>query len=187
MMNDVALLLARAYVGTGIAAHGAQKAFGVFGGPGPHGAAQFMDSLGLKPGARYGAAASYNEIASGTMIALGIGGPLGPAMLASNMIVAATTVHAKNGFFNDKGGVEFPGLYMAAALAFAGAGYGRFSLDETLGLEDLRSHWATGLALAGAVLGALGVLSQRRIEPHGSIPGVNGEAAVQPEPAGSPG
>jgi putative oxidoreductase len=79
MSHDLGLLAARLAFGLSFAAHGAQKAFGWFGGPGPQGAAGFMESLGFKPGSTYASAASYNEIGSGLLIALGLGGPLGPA------------------------------------------------------------------------------------------------------------
>ena len=85
MIDDSARLVSRVALGLSYAAHGAQKAFGWFGGPGPQGAAGFMESLGLKPGAPYATAASYGELAAGTLIALGLGGPIGPAILLSGM------------------------------------------------------------------------------------------------------
>ena len=91
-----------------------------------------MASVGLKPGETYATAASYNEIASGLMIALGLGGPLGPAGAISTMIVAAETVHKKNGFFAGKGGVEVNVLYLAGALALASSGYGALRLDRRI-------------------------------------------------------
>jgi putative oxidoreductase len=166
MIHDLGLLLARVAVGAGVASHGAQKAFGWFEGPGPEGAAQFLESLGFKPGAKYATAASYNEIASGVLIALGLGGPLGPAQLISNMIVAAETVHLKNGFFAAKGGFEVNLLYSAAALAFASSGYGAFSVDHALGLDEKIHHpVATTLAIAGGLAAAWMILGQRDLGP----------------------
>jgi putative oxidoreductase len=161
MVKDIALLLARAVVGGGIAAHGAQKAFGAFEGPGPDGAAKYMESVGLKPGELYGPAAAWTEMTAGALIMLGLGGSLGPSMLMSTMTVANVTVHAKNGFFAAKNGIEFPTLYLSAALAFAGGGYGRLSLDERIGLQRYRTHLITGLVLAGGIGAAIAILSQR--------------------------
>jgi putative oxidoreductase len=166
MIRDLGLLAARLALGLGIASHGAQKAFGWFEGPGPEGAAGFMESVGLKPGATFAKAASYNEIGSGLLIALGFGGPLGPAGVISTMLVAAETVHKKNGFFAGKGGVEVNVLYSAGALALASAGYGALSLDRVLGLDEKFEHPVlTALALAGGVGSAYAILGQRDTSP----------------------
>src|ERR1700733_5951901 len=133
MMRDMALLGARLAVGGGMAAHGAQKALGWFEGPGPAGTAKMMHGLGFRPGETYAALASWNEIAAGTLIALGLGGPIGPSMLISGMLVAQKSVHAKNGFFAQKGGIEVPFVYSAAALTFAATDFGALSLDHVLG------------------------------------------------------
>ncbi len=166
MIDDLGLLASRLALGLSMASHGAQKAFGWFDGPGPEGAAGFMASLGFKPGTTYASAASYNEIASGLLIALGLGGPLGPAGVMSNMLVAAQSVHAKNGFFAGKGGVEVPVLYSAGALALASSGYGAFSLDRALRVgEKLRHPALTTLALAGGLAAAWIVLGSRDTSP----------------------
>src|SRR5580698_314812 len=99
MIRDFALLAARLAVGGAMAAHGAQKALGWFDGPGTEKAAQMMHGLGFRPGSTNGFLAAWNEIASGALIALGLGGPAAPSMLISGMIVAQQSVHAKNGFF----------------------------------------------------------------------------------------
>ena len=49
MIDDLGLLPRALAVGLGYAAHGTQKAFGWFDGPGPQGAAGFMESLGSIP------------------------------------------------------------------------------------------------------------------------------------------
>jgi putative oxidoreductase len=195
-MHDLGLLAARLALGLGLASHGAQKAFGWFEGPGPEGAAGYMASLGLKPGETYATAASYNEIASGLLIALGLGGPLGPAGAISTMVVAAETVHKKNGFFAGKGGVEMNVLYSAGALALASSGYGALSLDNLLGLDEKLHHpVVTTLALAGGVAAAYAILAQRDLSPpdgtlaQPTMPGNrehNGAAAgAAPSPAAS--
>jgi len=166
MIDEFGLLASRLTIGLSYAAHGAQKAFGWFEGPGPQGAAGFMESLGLRPGEKYATTASYGELAAGMLIALGLGGPIGPATVISGMIVAQTTVHAKNGYFAAKGGIELGVLYSAAALAFASSGYGDLSLDHALGLDDRLHHPAfTTLVLAGAVAAAYAVLAQRDTSP----------------------
>jgi len=166
MIDDLGLLAARVTLGASYAAHGAQKAYGWFEGPGPQGAAGFMESLGFRPGAKFAASASYAELAAGTMIALGLGGPIGPALLLSGMIVAQTTVHAKNGYFAAKNGVEVGTIYSAGALALASSGYGDLSLDHALGLDKkLRHPVVTTLALAGALAAGYFMLGQRDTSP----------------------
>lgn len=162
MIRDLGLLLARCAVGLSFAAHGAQKAFGWFGGPGPKGAADMMGSLGFTPPERYGALASYNEIVAGTLCTLGLGGPLGPSIVIAQMIVAMSTVHAKNGFFMQKGGVEPGVVYSAAALALAMAGFGRYSLDRRFGMQALEDERLLAAVMLGSVGTAIATLQQRR-------------------------
>src|SRR5438552_10994517 len=100
------LLIARLIFGLLMAAHGAQKAFGWFGGYGLAGTGGFMENLGFRPGRLFAAAAAFGEIASGLLIAAGLFGPVGPALLLSVMIVAAVTVHWKNGVFVTSNGIE---------------------------------------------------------------------------------
>ena len=94
MTDDLGLLVARAALGLSLASHGAQKAFGWFEGPGPEKAAGYMASLGLKPGDKFATAASYNEIGSGLLITLGLGGPLGA--LVGEVRPAARVMHEDN-------------------------------------------------------------------------------------------
>lgn len=163
MINDVAMLASRAAVGLAMAAHGAQKTHGAFEGPGLQGTAQMMTSLGFEPSEQMATVASYNELISGLLLVLGLGGPIGPAAMMSGMLVAGKSVHAKNGFFSAKNGVELNVIYSAAALAFASAGFGAFSLDRVLGLDrKLRHPVVTALALGGAMAGAMMALSRRR-------------------------
>jgi putative oxidoreductase len=171
MIHDLGLLAARMTLGASYAAHGAQKAFGWFEGPGPQGAAGFMESLGFRPGEKFAASASYAELAAGTLIALGLGGPIGPALVLSGMLVAQTTVHAKNGYFASKSGIELGTIYSAGALALASSGYGDLSLDHALGFDKkLRHPMVTTLALAGALAAGYYVLGQRDTSPPDGTP-----------------
>lgn len=184
MIDDLGQLVSRVAVGLSYASHGAQKAFGWFDGPGPSGAAGFMESLGLRPGGQYATLASYGEIGSGLAIALGLGGPIGPAVLLSGMLVAQTSVHAKNGFFAAKGGIEVGVLYSSAALAYASTGYGSLSLDRLFGLDRKVRHPAiTALALAAGVAAGFAVLGKRDTSPaDGTLatPTIKGERNGQP-------
>jgi putative oxidoreductase len=180
MMNDVALLLARAALGASIASHGAQKQFGWFDGPGPEKAAGFFTGLGFTPGGTYRDAAVAGEIGGAVLTALGLGGPIGPLVVASTMLVAGRTVHAKNGFFMQKNGYELTSTYGIAALALAASGPGRFSLDAAFGWDEaLGKPWVLALGIAGALAAGLAVLGRQSPVTQ---PSANGKTE-SPEPA----
>lgn len=158
---DLGLVLARVVLGTLMAAHGAQKLFGWFGGYGLQGTGGFMESLGFRPGRAFAAAAALAELAGGTLTVLGLLGPVGPALILSVMIVAAVTVHW-HGVFAANNGVEVPLLYAAGATALALTGPGALSVDSRLGFTVLASPAVAWLALALGVLGAFSNLALRK-------------------------
>ena len=158
---DLGLLIARVVLGVLMAGHGAQKLFGWFGGYGLAGTSGFFEGLGFKPGRLFATAASAGEVVSGLLIALGLFGPVGPAILLSIMIVAAVSVHW-HGLFATSNGIELPLLYATAAVAFALTGPGRFSTDALLGLGSLWTPPVVAAVLAiGAAGGILNLLLRR--------------------------
>ena len=150
---DTGLLLARMVFGLLMAAHGSQKLFGWFGGYGLAGTAGFFEQLGFRPGRFFAATAAATEITAGLLLAVGLLGPVGPALIVSVMIVAAATVHWAHGLVAQNNGIEVPLLYGAAATALALTGPGLYSLDAALGLEAL---WTPAIAASVLALGALG-------------------------------
>ena len=62
----------------------------------------FFEGLGFRPGRLFAAAAAVTEIASGLLVALGLLGPVGPALMLSVMIVAALSVHWPNAVRPDR-------------------------------------------------------------------------------------
>ena len=96
---DIALLVVRAILGLGIAAHGAQKLFGWFGGYGLAGTGGFFEGIGFRPGRAFALLAGLGEFGGGLLTLLGLGGALGPALIVLVMLTAIFTVHVKNGFF----------------------------------------------------------------------------------------
>jgi len=155
------LLLVR-LVGFGLAAHGAQKVFGWFGGYGLAGTGGFMESLGFKPGRLFAAAAGISEFAGGLLIAFGLGGPIGPMLIIATMIVAIVTVHLSKGFFSHDGGYELALVYALIAVALALIGNGRYSLDAAFGLSALYTPAANWVAIALGIAGGFGNLILRR-------------------------
>ena len=148
---DTGLLMVRMVVGLVMAAHGAQKLLGWFGGYGLAGTGGFFESLGFRPGRLFAAAAGFTEVAGGLLLAFGLLGPLGPAMIMSVMIVAIATVHWQHGLFAQNNGYELPLINAAAAAAIALSGHGAFSLDATLGLS-----WPAEVIWTALALGVIG-------------------------------
>jgi putative oxidoreductase len=162
---DQGLLIARLVIGLLMAGHGAQKAFGWFGGYGLAGTGGFMESIGFRPGRLFAAAAAYTEVISGVLITLGLLGPVGPALMLPVMIVAAVTVHWNKGLFVTSNGIEVPLLYAAAGVALALTGPGRISLDALLGLQWLSTPVIAWTALVVGAIGGFGNLALRRQVP----------------------
>ncbi|MBV9497714.1 MAG: DoxX family protein [Acidobacteria bacterium] len=157
------ILIARLVIGLLMAAHGAQKAFGWFGGYGLAGTAGFFEKIGFRPGRFFAAAAAFGEIASGLLVAFGFLGPIGPALMIAVMIVAAMSVHWANGLFAQNNGIEVPLLYATGAAALALTGYGTLSLDALLGLTQFWTPvLAWGAILAGVVGGAANLALRRQ-------------------------
>ena len=161
-MMSAGLLIARLLLGLGMAAHGAQKLFGSFGGYGIKGTGGFFEGLGFRPGSLFALAAGLAEFSGGLLTALGFLGPVGPALIILVLIVAMRTVHVGHGFFATSNGIEMPLAYSAGALALAFAGPGLYSLDAALGLEQLWTPRTAWITIGVAVLLALGNLAVRR-------------------------
>jgi len=165
-MIGLALLIGRVVLGLLMAAHGTQKLLGWFGGYGLNATGEFLVQLGFPPGRLFATAASVGEVASGLLIAFGVLGPVGPALMISVMIVAAVTVHWQNGLFAQANGIELPLLYGTGALAVALAGFGPYSLDAVLGLAHLWTPKVIGVVLAVGVIGGVANLMMRRRAPQ---------------------
>jgi putative oxidoreductase len=159
---NTGLLILRLVVGLGLAAHGAQKLYGWFGGKGLNGTGRFFETLGFRPGRSFALAAGLAEVGGGLLTALGLFGPIGPALAIVIMVVAMVTVHIDNGFFVEQNGIERPLLYAAGAAVISLTGPGAHSLDAWLGLAGPWSLRSGMIALALGILIGLGSLSLRR-------------------------
>lgn len=92
---DIGLLLLRLTVGLTLAAHGGQKLFGWFGGPGLDAIGAILSMLGFQPGRRHALLAGLVETGGGLLLALGFLTPLAAALVFSVMLVAAVSAHVK--------------------------------------------------------------------------------------------
>lgn len=134
-MEDLGILVIRLVVGLYFAAHGAQKAFGWFGGAGPDRTGAFFEQIGIKPGRTMALLAGVGELIGGLLFLLGFLTPLAALLIIVPMIVAIKTVHGKNGLFSDKGGIEYNLVLIAIALGIAITGPGNLSLDVVYNLR----------------------------------------------------
>jgi putative oxidoreductase len=161
---SIGLLLLRLVVGFTLAAHGAQKLFGWFGGYGLDATGQAFESLGFHPGRRHAFRAGLVETGGGVLLALGLLTPAAAAAVFSLMLVAAVSVHVKKGFFITSGGYEYNLVLGIAGLTLAFTGPGAVSLDAVFGLTTSGSAWGLSAFVAGVVGGAI-QLAQRHSAP----------------------
>ena len=159
---DSGILIIRLFFGLAIAAHGAQKLFGWFGGHGIKATGAMFESIGFRAGAVFATAAGLTEMGGGLLIALGLFTPFGAAGVVSTMLVAMISVHLKNGFFAVGNGIELPFLYAVAALGIAFTGAGAISLDALLGLQFLADPHLVSAVTVLAIAGATITLAVRR-------------------------
>ena len=156
----------RLVLGLLMAAHGAQKLFGWFGGYGLAAVSGYFESLGFRPGRFFATAASLAEFSGGLLLVLGLFGPIGPALMVSVMIVAAISVHWQNGLFAMSNGIEVPLLYATGATALALTGPGGYSLDAWLGLAPLWTPAVTWTVLGIGIIGGVANLALRQTSAH---------------------
>ncbi|WP_024462201.1 DoxX family protein [Marinimicrobium sp. LS-A18] len=125
-------LLLRLPIGIILAAHGAQKLFGWFGGYGLEGTGQWLASIGLQPGLLMALLAGSAEFFGGLALMFGL--LTRPAALVSafTMVVAIFSVHIGNGLFMANNGYEFALSLLAATAALTLLGAGRLSLDNLI-------------------------------------------------------
>lgn len=160
---DGGLLLIRVVLGGIMAAHGAQKLFGWFGGFGLSGTAGWLESMGFRQARLHATVNGLAEFGGGLFLALGLLTPLGAAAVTGVMFVAIATVHWRNGFFNTSGGYEFNLLIAATSIALAMTGPGTISIDNLAGWNLAGPAW--GLAVLGISAAAAGSVLAMRTPP----------------------
>jgi putative oxidoreductase len=158
---SVGLLILRLVVGLTLAAHGAQKLLGWFGGYGIAGTGQFLEQLGFRPGRLHAAQAGIVEVVGGLFLAVGLLTPAAAAAVVAVMLVAAVSVHLKGGFFLQGGGYEYTLVLGTAALALAFTGPGAISLDQALGISWSGEAWGLGALAAGLIGGAVPLVTRK--------------------------
>jgi putative oxidoreductase len=134
---DWALLVARIVVGAIFMAHGAQKLFGAFGGPGLSAVVQMMGPLGYL--------VTIGEFFGGLGLIFGFLSRFSAASIILIMLGAIGMVHSQFGFFmNWTGkqageGFEYHLLAIGTLLPILIAGPGRFAIGRYLPLPKVAS------------------------------------------------
>jgi putative oxidoreductase len=146
---DIGLAFLRIVIGLTMAAHGAQKAFGWWSGPGPAGWRGAMATV-----------STAAELVGGLLLAFGLLTPFAAAALIGQSVVIIGHVHVPKGFWNRDSGYEFPLALAAGAIAVALTGPGALSLDNVLGLHYDQSVRAA-LVASGAIGGLIALMVPR--------------------------
>lgn len=139
--REIAPAIIRIILGVVFFAHGAQKMFGWFGGPGFTGAMEFfVRGMHVPPFFAFMAMAA--EFFGGIGLILGFLARAAAFAIFVEMVVAVRLVHRPNGFFmnwtgTQKGeGFEYHLLVFAMAAAIMIAGSGAFSIDGAICRKD---------------------------------------------------
>jgi len=157
-MVALGLLILRVVIGLTLAAHGAQKLFGWFGGPGMTGWTGAMNRMRIRPATPWAWMSARAEFLGGIGLVLGLLFPLPSAAIAGSMLVAMMIVHLPKGFFVSKGGYEFNLSILGAVASLALTGPGAYSLDAALGIrfpEPISIIVVTVLVIAGVAVALL--------------------------------
>jgi putative oxidoreductase len=157
---DIGLAFLRIVIGLTMAAHGAQKAFGWWAGPGPDGWRRAVTSMGYRPGGFWAVVSTLAELVGGLLLALGLLTPFAAAVLIAQSVVIIGQVHLPKGFWNRNSGYEFPLVLAAGAVAVALIGPGALSLDNAAAIR-FNDTVRVVLLVLGAVAGLAALMVPR--------------------------
>jgi putative oxidoreductase len=136
--QDLGLLLLRVAVGALLIAHGLQKAFGWWGGPGFDGWEESLTQMGYQHADILTYVATAGQIAAGVLLVLGLFTPLAAAgalaYLVNGVLAEAMAAHEEarlSDFLTD--GHEYKLILVCAVAAIILIGPGRYGLDAGRG------------------------------------------------------
>jgi putative oxidoreductase len=142
-------------------AHGSQKLFGWFKGPGFAGITGWLQSMGFRPAWLWALLAGLGEFGGGLLLAFGLLTPLASLAMIAVMIMAILKWKISNGFWSTNNGYEYDLTLLAIGLAFGLIGPGTYSLDAAIGFTLPIWVFIAGLVVAVLVdLAGLAISSQ---------------------------
>lgn len=118
------LLVVRVVAGVIFAAHGAQKLFGAFEGPGMEKTVEMMGQIGYL--------VAIAEFFGGLGLVVGLFTRFSAASLIGVMVGAIWMVHGKNGFFLSNGGYEYNLALIGLLFPILVVGAGRYAVGHLL-------------------------------------------------------
>jgi putative oxidoreductase len=161
--TDVGLVLLRLAIGGVFFAHGAQKVFGLWGGPGIAGFARNLEGFGYTNAATLSWVVGIAELVLGAFVVLGVLTPFAAAGLVG-IKINAVLLKAAGGFFIASpvgaNAVEFDVVLGLGAAALVFTGPGRIALDR--GPWHTRPAWGVLCILIGIAAGLLVFFLLRR-------------------------
>jgi putative oxidoreductase len=150
---NLALLLARVWIGIVMFVHGWRHVKALQSGPGM---ANWLESLGLRNGSLQAQLLTWSEVVVGPVLALGLLTPVAYGAVASLMLVAFLTNHRDKGFFitaRPTEGWEYVMSLAVLSIVLGTLGPGRWSVDHAL---DLSFPFEPNRALAVAAVVGIG-------------------------------
>lgn len=133
-MLSSSLFILRIVIGLIFVAHGSQKLFGWFGGPGMERHTGLMKKLHLHPAGFWAWTSALAEFFGGWGLVIGFLTPFAATAVIGSMLVAILKVHRPNGLWNQNGGYEWPLVLAVNGLVLGLLGPGDFAVDTALGL-----------------------------------------------------
>lgn len=156
--QDFGLLILRVALGVIFIAHGLQKVFGWWGGPGLDGFKNTLTEAGYQHADMLTYIAAGAQIASGVLLVLGLFTPLAAAvalaLLVNSLLATFTAQRANGGLFVLGSEAEHLLMLAAAAATIILAGPGRYGFDGGRGWARrpfIGSFLALVLAIGGGV------------------------------------
>ncbi|WP_253779575.1 DoxX family protein [Goodfellowiella coeruleoviolacea] len=126
---DLGLLVLRLVLGGTFVAHGAQKLFGLFNGPGIDGFSAYLAGIGFQRSTELAWVTGGTEFGAGILLVFGLFTPLAAAGVLGVM-ASAVVYKWGNGFFVSSMGFEYELALATMAFTLLFAGPGRVSLDN---------------------------------------------------------